>query len=121
MTEQDVRRLQAVAMLYEDVDAPGAARLREALARAKVMPATKIPRGTVTMNSRVVCRDDAGREREVSLVYPWDEREHRISVSSERGSALLGASVGAALRHGASGSTVVSIPYQPEAAGDHHL
>jgi len=121
MTEQDVRRLQSVATLYADVDPDGATRLREAVARAKVTTAAKIPRTAVTMNSRVLCRDDSGRERELSLVYPWDAGDHRISVLSESGCALLGAAVGSALEHGGARSTISSIPYQPEAAGDHHL
>jgi DNA-binding transcriptional LysR family regulator/transcription elongation GreA/GreB family factor len=121
MTEQDVRRLEAVAALYEDVDAEGAARLRQALNRAKLTLASKIPRSTVTMNSRVVCRDDSGHENELSLVYPWDARDNRISVLSVRGQALLGASVGTTLEDRGRRSTIASIPYQPENAGDHHL
>jgi DNA-binding transcriptional LysR family regulator/transcription elongation GreA/GreB family factor len=121
MTEQDARRLEAVAALYADVDAAGAARLREAIARAKYTAASKIPRTTVTMNSRVKCRDGAGAELELSLAYPWDARGDRVSVISELGCALLGASVGGAIEQGGRALTVVSIPYQPEAAGDHHL
>ncbi len=121
MTEQDVRRLLSVATLYEDVDRDGAARLREAVARAKITPAAKIPRSTVTMNSRVIGREPSGRERELSLVYPWDAGDHRISVLSESGCALLGASVGATFGLGGVRVAVSSIPYQPEAAGDHHL
>ena len=121
MTEQDIRRLDAVAALYEAVDAEGASRLRRALARAKPTPPAKIPRSTVTMNSRFVCRDASGREHELSLVYPWDARDHRVSVMSERGTRLLGASLGTTLEGDERSSTVVSIPYQPEAAGDHHL
>jgi DNA-binding transcriptional LysR family regulator/transcription elongation GreA/GreB family factor len=123
MTEQDVRRLHAVAALYADIDAEGASQLRATLARAKVMPASKIPRSSVTINSRITCRDDAGHERELSLVYPWDdEGRHRISVSSVLGRALLGASVGDKVVN-EDGRTlkIASIPYQPEAAGDHHL
>jgi DNA-binding transcriptional LysR family regulator/transcription elongation GreA/GreB family factor len=121
MTEQDVRRLTALAALYEEVDAKGVARLRDTLRGAKAMLAAKIPRSAVTMSSRVSCRDGAGDERELSLVYPWDEGRGRVSVLSPFGSALLGASVGSALADGARTLTVTAIPYQPEAAGDHHL
>ncbi len=121
MTEQDVRRLGAVAAVYDDVDADGAARLRGAIAAAKVTLASKIPRSTVTMNSRLVLREPSGHEREVSLVYPWDARGDKVSVSSALGEQLLGASVGAAIVDGRRSFTVASIPYQPEAAGDHHL
>ncbi|HVJ89588.1 MAG TPA: LysR substrate-binding domain-containing protein [Labilithrix sp.] len=121
MTEQDVRRLHAVSDLYEDVNAESAARLRRALSRVTVTLASKIPRTTVTMNSRVICRDSSEQEHELTLVYPWDARGNRISVLSPRGRALLGASIGATLDVGERALTVVSIPYQPEAAGDHHL
>ncbi len=121
MTEQDIRRLDAVAALYEAVDTEGVARLRGALARAKPTLPAKVPRSTVTMNSRIVCRDTSGREHELSLVYPWDARDHRVSVMSDHGAILLGASLGAKLEVDGRPSTIVSIPYQPEAAGDHHL
>jgi DNA-binding transcriptional LysR family regulator/transcription elongation GreA/GreB family factor len=121
MVEQDVRRLEEVASLYADVDERGAARLRDALARTKGLPASKIPRSTVTMNSRVKCRDAAGAERELSLVYPWDARGDRVSVLSPLGCELLGASIGHSIADGDRVFCVVSIPYQPEAAGDHHL
>ena len=121
MTEQDVRRLRAVSALYAELDPQGAAALRAIVDRAKVMPASKIPRSSVSMNSRINCRDDVGNDRELSLVYPWDESRHRVSVMSDLGRSLLGASVGAVLTHDGKTSTIVSIPYQPEAAGDHHL
>jgi hypothetical protein len=111
-TEQDVRRLTAVAALYEEIDPDGAAKLRATVAKAKVMSPTKIPRTTVTMNSRVRIRAKDGAEREVSLAYPWDAGGDRISILSAAGRELLGASVG---------KSVVAILYQPEAAGDHHL
>jgi DNA-binding transcriptional LysR family regulator len=117
MTEQDVRRLTAVVALYSDVDRASAEQLRDIVARAKTMPASEIPRAVITMNSRVRTRDEDGDERELSLVYPWDQGRDRVSVLSALGLALLGASVGMK----AAGATIRSIPYQPEAAGDHHL
>lgn len=121
MTEQDIRRLDAIAKLYDDVDGEGTARLRQRLARAKATPAAKIPRSTVTMNSRFVCRDASGREYELSLVYPWDARDHRVSIVTVEGASLLGASIGASVEVGGRPMKIAAIPYQPEAAGDHHL
>jgi DNA-binding transcriptional LysR family regulator/transcription elongation GreA/GreB family factor len=121
MTEQDVKRLRAVAALYADGDAEGAARIEDALGRAKVTPAAKIPATVVTMNSRITCRDDAGNEQELSLVYPWDEGRHRVPIVSVLGRSLLGASVGSTVSDGVRKLTIVSILYQPEGAGDHHL
>jgi DNA-binding transcriptional LysR family regulator/transcription elongation GreA/GreB family factor len=121
MTDQDIRRLRAVAELYDDVDAEGAAHLREILGRAKITVASKIPRSSVTMNSRITARDDAGNERELSLVYPWDEGRQRVSVLSPLGRSLLGISAGGTVADDGRALTVTAIPYQPEAAGDHHL
>jgi DNA-binding transcriptional LysR family regulator/transcription elongation GreA/GreB family factor len=112
MTEQDVRRLGAVAALYDEVDGDAAQQLRAIVASARVLPPAKMPRTVVTMSSRVRLRTRDGSEREVSLVYPWDAGTDRISVLSPQGLELLGAPIG---------KSVLAIPYQPEAAGDHHL
>jgi hypothetical protein len=112
MTEQDLRRLTAVAKLYDDVDRHEADQLRAILARTKLLPAARIPRSLVTMNTRLRLRARDGAEREVSLVYPWDAGGERISVLSAAGRELLGASIG---------RSITTILYQPEAAGDHHL
>ncbi|MBX3227918.1 MAG: LysR family transcriptional regulator [Labilithrix sp.] len=117
MTAQDVRRLSAVAAVYAETDPAGSARLRERLERLTVLAADAIPRSAVTMSSRVTLREGA-REREVSLVYPWDAAAaDRVSVLSDLGAVLLGAKVGSTV----SSQRITAIPYQPEAAGDHHL
>lgn len=121
MTEQDVRRLSAVAALYEKEDAGAAAQLRDRVAHAKTMPASKIPRTAVTMNSRICTSGDRAGERELSLVYPWDRGRDRVSVMSALGLTLLGSSVGTRIEDGERTFTIRTIPYQPEAAGDHHL
>lgn len=121
MTEQDVRRLSAVAALYADVDPAAAARLLERVGAAKVTRASKVPRTSVTMNSRLRVSEDGEKERELSLVYPWEAGGDRISVMSALGLALLGADAGSRITAGGRRVTVTSIPYQPEAAGDAHL
>jgi transcription elongation GreA/GreB family factor len=73
------------------------------------------------MNSRLVCRDDSGREQTLTLVYPWDTGDSRISVLSASGGAVLGASVGSSFEHEGRRLTIASLAYQPEAAGDQHL
>lgn len=118
MTEQDVRRLGEVAAVYKDVDAPGVERLERLLDATEVVTAHDMPANVVTMNSRCVVRERSGKERETSLVYPWDAGDDRVSVLSVTGEAMLGAPVGTALPAGAK---VTAIRYQPEAAGDHHL
>lgn len=121
MTAQDVRRLTAVAALYEDVEPNAAFELAQSAAHANVLVASKIPRTSVTMNSRVRLRGADGHLKEVSLVYPWAASADQISVTSAFGRALLGATIGAEVRDGKRRATLVAIPYQPEAAGDHHL
>ncbi|MBX3263102.1 MAG: LysR family transcriptional regulator [Labilithrix sp.] len=117
MTEQDVRRLSEVAAIYRDVDPPAAERLVDALSRTQIVTAATMPPSVVTMNTRCVLRDRAGRERETALVYPWDAGDERVSVLSDLGEAMLGAPVGVSLPAG----SLEAIRYQPEAAGDHHL
>lgn len=118
MTEQDVRRLSDVAAIYRDVDPPAAQQLLQTLARTQLVTAKAMPPSVVTMNSRCVYRDKSGREREASLVYPWDAGDDRVSVLSPLGEAMLGAPVGVPLP---AGCLLEAIRYQPEAAGDHHL
>lgn len=121
MTEQDVRRLSEVAAIYRDVDGAAADRLLQALARTQIVTAATMPPSVVTMNSRCVYRDKTGREREATLVYPWDAGDagdERISVLSPLGEAMLGAPVGMMLP---AGRALEAIRYQPEAAGDDHL
>ncbi len=118
MTAQDVHRLTEVVAIYRDVDRSAAERLRETLSRTQIVTAANMPPSIVTMNSRCLFREKAGREREASLVYPWDAGENRISVLDPLGEAMLGASVGSSLP---AGRVLEAIRYQPEAAGDHHL
>jgi DNA-binding transcriptional LysR family regulator/transcription elongation GreA/GreB family factor len=121
MTEQDVRRLTAVAALYAEVDPDDSVNLRERVAAAKVTTASKMPRSCVTMSSRVRVRDEQRRDREVSLVYPWDAGGERVSVLGPLGRELLGATIGARVEDGSRTLTIIAVPYQPEAAGDHDL
>jgi regulator of nucleoside diphosphate kinase len=81
------------------------------------------------MNSRVLFEDlDSGRRSEVVLVYPHeaDIAAMRVSILSAVGTALLGLRAGQniawELPSGKVGRyRVLSVVYQPEAAGDFHL
>ena len=103
--------------------------LDEELARAQVIKAANAPPTLVTMNSRVIFENVHNRRRrEMTLVYPQDARasQHRISVLSPLGAALLGLSVGQEidweLPNGRNASwRIAQVVYQPEAAGDMHL
>jgi regulator of nucleoside diphosphate kinase len=127
VSKQDVERLERL-IEHEEAQREVARALGKELARADVLPPTLVPSDVVTMNSRVVYEDvESGRAAEAVLVYP-DEADtpERVSILSPIGSALLGLRTGQAIdwrlptgRHRR--IRVLSILYQPEAAGHFHL
>lgn len=125
ITQQDIGRLAAVVDSYEGVDDTARSALQEELDRADVVASTAVSPRVVTMNSRVLCRDERGEPREVEVVYPWhaDIARGRISVLAPLGRALIGAAVGDAVEvigHGKPRRwSVEAVPYQPEAAGEY--
>jgi regulator of nucleoside diphosphate kinase len=130
VTDTDLQRLERVVEQYGSArNAELVEQLESELARAVVTSSSAIPPDVVTMNSTVVYEDEeAGETREVTLVYPKDANsdEGRISVLAPVGSALIGLSVGQRvewpLPHGRTRHLrILAVPYQPEAAGDHHL
>ncbi len=96
------------------------------LHRARVVPPEEMPPDVVTMRSRVRFEDTTtGRQREVTLVYPPDAdmNEGRLSVLMPVGAALLGMRAGDCIDWPLpDGRTtrlkVISVTWQPEAAGD---
>jgi len=79
---------------------PSAALQRE-LDRAVVVPSEAVPADVVTMNSTVSFSDEASEVRRVAtIVFPSDADASagRVSVLSPIGTALLGLSVGQAIR-----------------------
>jgi regulator of nucleoside diphosphate kinase len=131
VTDQDVVRITRVVAGLPHVQraAAVAAALEGELARARVVPSMQMPGDVVTMNTRLVFEDvDSGVSQEAVLVYPDHEdlRHGRLSVLGPVGSALLGLRVGQSIdwqlplaelkRY-----RIVSVLYQPEAAGDFHL
>jgi regulator of nucleoside diphosphate kinase len=63
------------------------------ISRAAIVEPRDIPSDVVTMDSRVIYRDDdAGAERTVQLVYPGEENSDtgKLSVLTPVGTALLG-------------------------------
>lgn len=128
LTEQDIARLSEVILLSSDLDERATDSLQQKLDRARVVKTSELASSVVTMNSRVVCRDERGAIRELQVVYPRDANaaEGRVSVLAPLGQALLGASVGHQVEVAAGGKSVRTwvveqIRYQPEAAGDYHL
>jgi regulator of nucleoside diphosphate kinase len=102
--------------------------LERELGRGQVVSPTGVPKGVVTMNSKVRFRDlRTGRRETYTLVYPAeaDVESARLSVLAPLGTALLGASVGEVVECRTPGGVrrlkVERILYQPEAAGDFHI
>ena len=102
--------------------------LKQELDRSEVVPPASVPRGVVTMHSRVRVRDLRTDEPETyTLVYPdeADINEGKLSVLAPLGTALLGTRVGDVVEFDAPAGTrrlkVERVLYQPEASGDFHL
>jgi regulator of nucleoside diphosphate kinase len=125
VTSTDMERLRT---LIDTTAGDQADTLDEELLRAEVVDPTQVPPDVVTMNSRVVYRDeDTGETREVTLSYPKDAslEQGRVSVLAPVGAALLGLSVGQEIEWKQPGGKhkrlrIVSVTYQPQAAGHYH-
>ena len=75
--------------------------LEEELNRAEVVDAKRLPRGVVTMNSRVRVTDlDTGMQTVYTLSFPRDAdiSDNRLSVLAPLGTAILGYRAGAIVR-----------------------
>src|SRR5262245_32422402 len=100
VSDVDVYRLRGLlgaARTAAPLDQAHLDELRRELERAIVMPVGEIPRGVVSMGSKVQVRDlGNGRIAGWQLVYPReaDPAAHRISVLAPLGTALLGNSEG---------------------------
>lgn len=129
VTQADLIRLTGVLDAMGPLHEDAADRLHEELQRATVVPSEQVASDVVTMNSRVVYRDESGRvQREVTVVYPdeADAAQQRVSILSPLGSALFGLRVGQAIEwHLPNGQLkryrVLALPYQPEANGHFQL
>ena len=70
--------------------------LLDELERAQIVDPSQVPGDVVRMGSTVTFKSDDGHTRTLKLVYPADESldEHRISVMTPVGAALIGLGVG---------------------------
>lgn len=70
--------------------------LLDELERAKIVDDKDVPKDVVRMGSTVTFRSDDGHVRTLKLVYPADESldEHRLSVMTPVGAALIGLGTG---------------------------
>lgn len=123
----DLERIEALLDHLPPAQAAAHAALREELDRATVLEPTEMPGNVVTMNSTVSFTGDNGAAPlRMTLVYPNAAgKPGTVSILAPVGSALLGLAKGKHIdwptpdgrRHRL---TVLSIDYQPEAAGDLH-
>lgn len=132
VTQHDMERLRALIAStnggrVDDRDRPYLAALARELDQAVVVGPDEVPPDVVTMNSRARLRDGR-RTWTMTLVFPEDANpeEGAISVLAPLGAALLGCRVGQAVRFRVPGGAeracdILSVLYQPEAAGDLHL
>ncbi|KPY37349.1 MULTISPECIES: nucleoside diphosphate kinase regulator [Pseudomonas syringae group] len=126
LTRLDVQRLESLIDSQDD-SMPGIQALQAELDRAEqVVGHDEVPKGVVTMNSRVHCREESsGKDYHLTLVYPKDAGvEGTVSVLAPMGSALLGLQVGQHIDWPAPGGktlklTLLAVEYQPEAAGEY--
>ncbi|MCR6496781.1 nucleoside diphosphate kinase regulator [Thermomonas sp. S9] len=126
----DVERIEELLdqPRYRSLDT---APLREELERAELVEPGDMPNDVITMNSTALVQviDDQQhvREYELTLVYPRDAdgNGEKVSILAPVGSALLGLRVGDSIDWPLPGGRsarlhVLSIRYQPEAAGELH-
>ena len=123
----DLERIEQLLDRMTPAQAAAHAGLREELDRATVLEPVEMPRNVVTMNSTVSFTDETGGEPStMTLVYPGAAgKPGTVSVLAPVGSALLGLAKGKHIEWPTPDGrkrrlTVLSIDYQPEAAGDLH-
>ncbi|MCW5732577.1 MAG: nucleoside diphosphate kinase regulator [Enhydrobacter sp.] len=70
--------------------------LLDEMERAKIVDEAKLPADVVRMGSTVTFESDDGQTRTLKLVWPIDESldEHRLSVLTPVGAALIGLGTG---------------------------
>lgn len=125
ITDADARRLRSLLSTPLAVRSPMTARsLDRKLDSARIVSAHVVPPTVVTMNSRVACVNvSEGRERELTLVYPWahDASHGRVSILSRIGVDLLAAIPGRKIWIDGVRWNVLCVAYQPEAERMFHL
>jgi regulator of nucleoside diphosphate kinase len=106
---------------------PAAESMRDMLDSSELVPSPSVPPSVVTMYSRVLLEDPRDAARlEITLCYPPDADASlgKVSVLSPAGAALLGLCMGAVARWRTPtgeerAARILSILFQPEAAGDY--
>jgi regulator of nucleoside diphosphate kinase len=127
LTELDYTRVSGLLSGSGAAPTRSAQPMQEMLDSSALVPSTSVPPTVVTMYSRVLLAEPwNGNQFEVISCYPPDADPSigRVSVLSPAGAALLGLRAGAVARWRATtgaerAARIVSILFQPEAAGDY--
>lgn len=125
VTAQDFARIQAT---IRAAVAPYTNRLAQGLSCAEIVGQSEMAPKIVTMNSELIYEDVvAGTLHTMRVVYPYDHDPERgkISVLEPLGIAVLGLREGQQIDWMAPSGVplirIITITYQPEAAGDWSL
>ena len=96
VSSDDYQRLTDLATASLERVPAVAKELLSEMDRARVVDADAVPADVVRMGSTVTFKSDDGQTRTLTRVYPADESldEHRISVMTPVGAALVGLGVG---------------------------
>ena len=96
VSDADCQRLTDLATASLERLPEVANELLSEMDRAKVVEPAAVPSDVVRMGSTVTFKADDGQTRTLKLVYPVDEslNDHRISVMTPVGAALIGLSEG---------------------------
>ncbi len=126
ITEKDFERLSQLIQKEREFSSDDKREhlkeLEHELKIAEIVPASMIPKGVITMNSKVLLRDMAsGEDMPYELVYPEDADllEDKISILAPIGTAVLGFKEGSIINwkvpDGMIKLKVKKVLYQPEA------
>jgi regulator of nucleoside diphosphate kinase len=131
VTKNDAQRLRELLANIggrRGPDSTSLERLRHELDRAHIVSAHEVGRRVVTLQSRVMLRDEKTRESYTyTLVHPEhaDHDAGRLSVLAPIGTAILGYREGDVVEWevpaGIRRILIQKVLYQPEAAGHEHL
>lgn len=126
VSSSDLERLEGLLTLPPFRSRGDLDGLRAELERADVREPDDMPANVITMNSRArFVEENTHREYELTLAYPKDANaaEHRVSIFSPAGSALLGLSAGQSIDWATPDGKkirikVLEVVWQPEASGE---
>ncbi|UVK56374.1 nucleoside diphosphate kinase regulator [Mesorhizobium sp. AR02] len=111
ISDTDHDRLTGLARALLDRTPETAEELLFEMDRATVTAAAVMPVDVVRMGSTVTVRGEGGDTQRIMLVYPGeaDIAENRISILTPMGTALIGATIGQAVRWSSRGGRELSV------------